>query len=137
MNVREPEVAAGVVVSELFVVDAELVKNCGVQIVEVNLLLDGVVAELVGLTVTQTTTKPATSYPYRVSKRVVIPTVTPLRVWSSSELASPKNDRLVQKTARLQILQQRRNGAIRVGRVSSMAVFKIAVLIPAVGLHAR
>ena len=48
MNVGQPEVAAGVAVGELLVVEAEQVQNRRVQVVNVDFVLDGSKAELVG-----------------------------------------------------------------------------------------
>ena len=41
MHIGEAEVAAGVAVGELFVFEAELVENGGVEVVEVDAILDG------------------------------------------------------------------------------------------------
>src|SRR6266699_6494949 len=48
MYVRQPEIAASVAVGELLVVEAHELQNCGVQVVNVNFVLDGLEAELVG-----------------------------------------------------------------------------------------
>ena len=47
-DVGQAEVAAGVAVGELRVVEAQQVQDRGVQIVDVNSVLDGLEAELVG-----------------------------------------------------------------------------------------
>ena len=44
LHVRQPEVAAGVAVGQLLVVQPEQVQHRGVQVVDVDLVLDGVVA---------------------------------------------------------------------------------------------
>ena len=49
VHVGQPEIAAGVAVGELFVVDAEHVQQGGVQVVDGDAVLDGVEAEFVGL----------------------------------------------------------------------------------------
>ena len=48
MHVGQAEVAAGVAVGEPGVVEAEQVQDRGVQVVDVDRLLDGLVAEFVG-----------------------------------------------------------------------------------------
>ena len=48
VDVGQAEVAAGVAVGELLVVEAEQVQDRGVQVVDVDLVLDGLEAELVG-----------------------------------------------------------------------------------------
>ena len=51
MDVGEAEVAAGVAVGELFVVEAEEVEDGGVEVVDVDLVVDGAEAEIVGFAV--------------------------------------------------------------------------------------
>ena len=48
MDVGETEITAGVAVGELFVVEAEEVKNGGVEVVDVNDFFDGSEAEIIG-----------------------------------------------------------------------------------------
>ena len=48
VDVGEAEVAAGVAVSEFFVVEAEQVQNGGVEVVDVDYFFDGFEAEFVG-----------------------------------------------------------------------------------------
>ena len=43
-----PKVAAGVAIGELLVIEAQQVQHRGVQVVNVDLLLDGLKAEVVG-----------------------------------------------------------------------------------------
>src|SRR5690606_12485493 len=47
VDVRQTEVAAGIAVGQFFVVKAEQPEHCGVQVVNVNAVLDGTEAELV------------------------------------------------------------------------------------------
>src|SRR6478735_893238 len=48
VHVRQPEIAAGVAVGEFFVVEAEEVEDRGVEVVDVDPVVDGGEAELVG-----------------------------------------------------------------------------------------
>ena len=48
MNIGQAEIAAGVAVGESLVVEAEQVQDRGVQVVDVDLVLDRVEAEFVG-----------------------------------------------------------------------------------------
>ena len=56
MYIRQAEIAAGVAVGEAEVVDAEKVEDGGMEIVHVDFVLHGVVAELVGLAPGETLT---------------------------------------------------------------------------------
>ena len=51
MHVGQAEVAAGVAEGEAFVVEAEQVQDRGLQVVDVDRVLDDVEAEVVGLAV--------------------------------------------------------------------------------------
>jgi hypothetical protein len=51
MHIREPPVAATVAVGELFVVEAHLMQNGGVDVVDADGIDDGIRAELVGFAV--------------------------------------------------------------------------------------
>ena len=51
MHISEAEVPALATEGKSFMVDAELMKNGGMEVVDVDFVLDGVVAELVGGTV--------------------------------------------------------------------------------------
>ena len=50
-DVRQPEMAALELVGQLLVVDAQAVQDRGVQVVDVDRVVDDVVAEVVGLAV--------------------------------------------------------------------------------------
>ena len=51
MHVGQAEVAAGVAVGQLGVIEAQQVQHGGVQVVEVDFVFDGVVAVVIGLAV--------------------------------------------------------------------------------------
>ena len=51
MNIRKAEIAALEAVGELLVIDAQLMENGGVEIVNVDDVFHGVVAEVVGFAV--------------------------------------------------------------------------------------
>ena len=74
MDISEAEVAALAAEGEAFMVDAELVKNGGVEIVDVNLVLNGVKAELVGGTVGEAGLHSTAGHPHCEAVRVMITT---------------------------------------------------------------
>ena len=65
MHVGQAEVAAGVAVGELLVVEAQQVQDRGVQVVDVDLVLDGLEAELVGRAVDVPPLHAAAGQPHR------------------------------------------------------------------------
>ena len=130
VNVGQSEVAAGVAVSQGFMIEPHQMQNCRVQVVHVDFVLHGVIAEFVGLAVRDARLDSATGQPDREAVRVVISTVFALRERSSAKLAAPPDDRVVEQSAFLQILQQSSDRLIR--RAGMIGVLRhVRVLIPA------
>ena len=111
-HVGEPEVSAGVAVGELFVVQAEQVQDGGVQVVHVDLVGDGVVAELVGRAVGEARLHAAAGEPDGEALGVVVAPVAALGEGRSAELAAPPDQRIVEQPARLQVGEQAGDGQI-------------------------
>ena len=72
MDIGEAEVAALAAEGEPFVVDAELVKNGGVEIVDVNFILGGVIAKVIGGTVGEAGLHSSAGHPHCKAVRVMI-----------------------------------------------------------------
>ena len=105
VHVGEPEIAAGVAIRQTLVVQAEQVQDRRVQVVEVDLVLDRVVAVVVGRAVRRPGfTPPPASHMVNAS-RIVVAAVGALRSRRAAELAAPDDERVLQQAARLQIVQ--------------------------------
>ena len=94
VNVGEPEVTPLEAVRQLFVVDTQTMKDCRVQIVDMNRILHDVVAEVVGLAVNGAGTDASSSHPDRITSRMVIAAVIgagefSLTVDGAAKFASP------------------------------------------------
>ena len=72
VDIGEPVVAAAVAVGEALVVEAHEVENRGVQVVDVDLVLHGVPAEVVGRTVDQPALWPYGAKRYGEAKRLPV-----------------------------------------------------------------
>ena len=88
------------------VVDAEQVQHRRVQVVDLDLVLDGVVAVLVGRAVDRAALDAAAGQPDGEAERVVVAAVGALGERRPAELAAPDDQRLVEQAAGLQVLQQ-------------------------------
>ena len=88
------------------VIEPEQVEDRGVQVVHVHRILDGLVAELVGLAVRDPRFHASSRQPEGESLVVVVSTVGVLTVWSAAELPAPDHERLVQQPSRAQVRQQ-------------------------------
>ena len=129
-DVGEAEIAAGGVEREPTVIEAEQVENGGVEIVHVHGILDGGVAEFVGLAEGKPVAHAATGEPNSEALGIMVAAVGALGEWSAAELTSPPNKRILEQPARLEIGEQRGDGLVGCQRVVSMGG-KIGVLIPA------
>src|ERR1700733_11845067 len=77
-QVGQSIVASTIVIGELGVVDAELIKNCRVDVVDMRGLFDRLPAEIVCGTVSKPLLEAAPCEPHRESVWIVIPTVVRL-----------------------------------------------------------
>ena len=84
------------------VVDAQQMKHRGVQVVDVDHVLDGVVAELVGLAVGDAGLDAAAGQPDGKALDVMVAAVA-LVHRRAAELAAPDHQRVVQQAALLQV----------------------------------
>ena len=110
MDVGEPEVAACVFERQLLVIEPELMKQRGMEIMNMNSATDASEAELVRLAVRVAGLEAATSNPNGKAKWVVIAASSIfLCVRRATELASPPNNRIVEQTTLFEVLEQRRN----------------------------
>ena len=75
VDVGQAEIAAGVAVGELFVVEAQQVQDRRVQIVDVDVVLDGREAELVGGAVDVAALHAAAGQPHREAVVIVVAAV--------------------------------------------------------------
>ena len=98
-------------VGELLVVDAKLVENGGMEIVDVDGVFGDVVAEFVSGTIGDARLDASASHPDRETSGVVIAAIVftgefALAVGGSTKLPSPDHESVVQHTALFEILDQ-------------------------------
>ena len=98
-------------VGEGGVVDAELVQQCGVKIVDCDFVLHDTVAEFVGLAVNDAALDAAACHEEGKGIDVVIPTCS-LAHGSASEFAAPDDEGVFEHSALQQILNQGCGGLI-------------------------
>lgn len=129
MHVGEAEVASGVAVSEALMVDAELVQEGGVEVVDFDGVLDGVFADVVGLTMNVTGFEAAASDPDGEAVAMVPATVFALASGGAAELGGPQYEGVVQHAALFEIGDEGGGGLIDVvGEVG--VLFHVAVRVP-------
>lgn len=113
MHIGQPEVAALELVGQAFVVDAHLMENGGLEVVNVNGVLDGVHAEFVALPVGDTGLHAAAGHPCGEGIRVVIAAPAhavgdvPLDERGPTELPAPDDQRVIEQSAPFEVFDQR------------------------------
>ena len=100
MNVREPESSALKLVGQTLVIDAEQMHQRCLKIVDVNWILDDVVAELVRLAVSYSRLDASASHPNRKTLGMMVTTIIrlgqlTLRIISAAKLTAPNDQRIV------------------------------------------
>jgi len=100
-DVGESEVGGGESVGELQMVHAGQVEHGGVQVVEVDFVLDGEVAVIVGGAVGHAAFDAAAGEPHGEALRVVVAAVVALGDGGTPELAAPEDERVFEQTAAL------------------------------------
>src|SRR5205823_4033476 len=110
-HVSQAEVAALEFVSELSVIEAEELQDRGVQVVDVDGILDDVPAEFIGLAEDGAGFDAATGHPDGEGEGVVVAAADALETGAvlaerrAAELGEPKHQRAVEQAAALQILE--------------------------------
>ena len=128
-DIGEAEVAAGVVVGELFVIEPEEVQEGGVEIVHVDAVGDGSVADFIGCAVGVAGLGATAGKPGGEAARVVIAAILALRKGSASELSAPPDESVFEEAALFEILKEGGDGFVGgagVGHVGG----HVGVLVP-------
>ena len=99
VDISEAAVDAVLTDGEAFVIDAHEVEDGGVEVVEVDGFVFGVVAVVVGRAVNGAWFDTAASHEHGEAVWIVVAAVFTLGGWSASEFAAPKNEGFVEKAA--------------------------------------
>ena len=108
-DVGQTVIAALEAERQLEMVQAKQMQQCGLQIVDVDDVFDGVVAKFVGRSDGLPAFYAASRQPHREAINVMIATdqVTRLALWSAAELAAPDDDRVFKQASLFEVSQQR------------------------------
>ena len=102
MHVGEAEITAGVAIGQALVVDAEEVKDGGVDVVNIDGSFDGEVAEVVELTVAGAGTQTRTGHPDGEAPGMMVAarfSATAFGVWCAAKLGGEDDERVFQQAA--------------------------------------
>ena len=140
MDVGQAVVATTEAVGQPLMVDAQKVKQGGVQVVDFDGILGGFVTVFVGRSIGHATSNTTASHPKTEAVRIVVPTVAPLGEGGSTKFARPENHGFIQEASRLEVCQQPGNWLIDGSGVDRVVVAQIPMGVPtgiAVGAGAR
>ena len=127
MHVREAEVAALVAEGEAFVVEAEEIEYCGVEVVGVDSVFSDVEAEVVGLAIDGAGLGAAAGHPHGVGVFVVVAAggglgavlIGTLAQGGAAKFAAPDHEGFIQQAALLEVAHQRGHGLVHVLRLGA------------------
>ena len=131
VDVGEAEVSALGTVGEFGVVEAEEVKEGGVEVVDVDFVLHGVEAEFVGFAEGGTALDAAAGEPHGEGVGVVVAAVVAaLDHGGAAEFAAPDDEGVLEEAALFEILNEGGAGLIDVLAVLLQPADEVAVLVP-------
>ena len=140
VDVREAEISALVAEHEPFVVDPQALQDGRIEIVNVNRVLQHVVAEIVGLTVNDTGLDSTTRHPLGVTPWMVVASVvalgqSTLAINCSAEFTTPNHQRVVEHPPLLEIIDQGRTRLIDDPALAANVAGQVSVLVPLPDKH--
>ena len=136
VDVGEAEVAAGVVVGEAFVVEAQKVEDSGLEVVDVDFFVDDVEAEVIGFSV-GAGFGAAAGHEGGEGLRVVVASGFAAERGvgfdhgGAAEFAAPDNEGFVEETVTFEILDEGRGGLGGLLAVVLGGAFDVGVGVPA------
>ena len=127
-------VQAAVEVVEPVGVEAELVQDRSMEVLDVEAVLDGGAAELVGPADARASLDAAAGHPHGEAERVVVAAGSLLEFGGrlAAELAAPDDQRLVEQAAALQVLDQAGDRLVGVAGVLGVVGDQVGVGVPVV-----
>ena len=102
-DIGQTKVATGMAIGQLFVIQPHRVQHSRVQIVNVNLVDRSEIAVVVGRSVAEAALHAAARKPHGETPGVVVAAVAALEGWRAAELATPYDERVLQKSAHAEI----------------------------------
>ena len=135
VHISEAEVAPLILEGQLFVIDAKLVQERGVEVMHMNPSVNDVVAILIGPAVSMSALDATTRHPGGVAAGVMIASETlfvqlALAIVGSAEFAAPDHQRVIEQAALFQIRDESRRSFVRFEALLGKLAGEVAVLIP-------
>src|SRR4051794_19996291 len=87
-------------------INSKQMQDGGGGVVAIGGLIRNFVGPLVAGSVGNASSNPAASQPVREGKGIMIPAFAPLAAWHAAEFRGPEDNRIVEQSARFQVLDQ-------------------------------
>lgn len=129
MDIGEAEVASGIAVGELLVIESHEVQDGRVKVVDVHAFVDGGEAEVVAGAVHATAFHAASGEPDGEAVIVVVASLGTFGGRGSAELAAPKDEGVIEEPAFLEIAKEHGDRLIGLLREGAM-VGDVVVIVP-------
>ena len=104
------------------------------QVVEMNLLLDGIIAVVICAAVSETGLDSATSQPHGEAVRVVVAAIGPLDGRGPPELTAPNHKRVIQQAPSLEVSDQAGDRLVHRTALFGHVLFQLLVVVPSVAI---
>ena len=100
VDIGQPEMTALVTISEAFVVESQLVKNCGLKVVDMDLIFDYIITDFIRFPVNATGFDASSGHPHTISVNVVIAAYrfSGFSHWGSAKFTAPDNECRVEES---------------------------------------
>ena len=140
VDVGEAVIASEVPPGQAFVIEAEKVEDCCMEVVEVDLSGDRTEPELIGFPVHDAAFDSASGHPGAEAFGLMFAAMffdgsSPAEVlapWCSSELAAPDHEGVVEETARLEVEDECGTGQVASSTAFGEAATDIAMMVPSI-----
>ena len=134
-DIRQSEIATGIMIGQPLVIDAHQMQNRRVQIMDVNLILHRAETKFIRFPVYGAPFDATAGQPHTESEWIMIaPVNPPLRSRSASKLAPPDNQCFIQQSALLEVGQQLSDRLINILAQSFVALIVIAMRVPGLSI---
>ena len=132
MHVGETEIAAGIAIGQLFVIEAQEVQDGRMQVVNMDSLLLSSEAEFVGGAMDAAAADAAARQPHAEAVMIVIAAAQLRQLGDrrAAELAAPHDQGRVEQAAPLEVGQEPGDGLVRAAGVEGVVLDEVAVRVP-------
>lgn len=127
MDISQPEIPSCVAIGQLLVINPQLVKDGGVQVVEMNPVLPRIVSILIGGAILDPRLDPSTGEEHGIGVGIVIPAVAPLGDWRPTKFPTPQHERLIEQAPLLEISDQPGHRLVHLTGQAGMLLAQVAV----------